>query len=99
MGRRHQKLLNIVVFDGLHTLDSLATTVLATEIVYRHTFDIAQFCHGNNRVFAWNQILHRDIEFVKTDRGSSVIAILFGYSQNLSADHAKKNLSVCENGF
>ncbi len=29
MGRRHQKLFDVVVLDGLHTLDALASAVLS----------------------------------------------------------------------
>ena len=99
MGRRHQKLLDVVVLDGLHALDSLAAAVLAAEVVNGHTFDIAQFRHGDDSILARNQILHREIVLIKADGSSSVIAVFFGYGQNLPADNAKKHLAVCEDGF
>ena len=36
----HKKVLNIVLLNGLHSLDALSATVLASEIVYVHTLDI-----------------------------------------------------------
>ena len=99
MGRRHQKLLDVVVLDGLHALDSLAAAVLAAEVVNGHTFDIAQFRHGDDGILARNQILHGEIVLIKANGSSSVIAVFFGYGQNLPADNAKKHLAVCEDGF
>ena len=41
MGRCHQQFIDIIVLDSLHTLDALAATVLASEVIYGHSFDIA----------------------------------------------------------
>ena len=99
MGRCHQKLLDIIILNGLHALDSLAAAVLAAEVVNCHTFDITQFCHGDDGILARNQILHGEIVLIKANGSSSVIAVFFGYGQNLPADNAKKYLAVCEDGF
>ena len=51
VGSSHHQILNVILIDGLHTLDSLAATVLAFEIIRGHTLDITKFCHGYNRIF------------------------------------------------
>lgn len=40
------QILDIVLIDGLHALDSFAATVLALEIVLGHSLDIAKLGHG-----------------------------------------------------
>ena len=48
------QILDIVLIDGLHTLDSFAATVLALEIVLGHSLDVAKFGHGNDSLIVWN---------------------------------------------
>ena len=72
----HQKIFNVIFFNGLHSLDSFSAAVLVLKIVHRHSLDIAEICHGNDRVVVGNQILDRHI-VVKTDLCSSVIPIFF----------------------
>ena len=80
MSRRHQQILNVILIDGLHSLDTSAAAVLCFEIIYGHTFDITETGHGNNSIFPRNQILHGDIQFVITDLTASVIAVFFSDS-------------------
>ena len=51
----HEKVLDIILLNGLHALDSLAASVLAPEIIYIHTLDVAQMGHGNDGVLVRNQ--------------------------------------------
>ena len=50
MVRGHEKILDEVLIDRLHSLDPLAAAVLALEIVHGHSLDVAEICHGNNSV-------------------------------------------------
>ena len=48
------QILDIILIDGLHTLDSFAAAVLALEIVLGHSLDIAKLSHGNDGLIVWN---------------------------------------------
>ena len=54
MRRRHQKVLYVIFFNRLHSFDSFTAAMLRLEIVHRHTFYIAETCHGNNRIIFRN---------------------------------------------
>ena len=90
MGCRHEKVLNIILLNGLHSLDALAAPVLGLEIIHRHALDIAKTGHGNYGIIPRNQILHIDIINVKSDLTSSVITVLFSSNHHFLFDHAKK---------
>ena len=90
---------DVIILQSLHSLNTFTTTILALECVHRHSLDISKFCHCNYDILARNQILHGEIVLIKADGSSSVIAVFFGYGQNLPADNAKKHLAVCEDGF
>ena len=75
MRMHHQKIFDIIIFDRLHSLDSLTTSVLCTEIINCHTLDIAKGCHGNDCIFSRYHIFHTDIEFIKSYFGSSVVTV------------------------
>ena len=45
MVRCHEKILDEVLIDGLHSLDSLSTAVLALEIVHGHSLDVSKIGH------------------------------------------------------
>ena len=94
---RHQKFLDVIVINGLHSLDSLAPAVLRTEIVKAHTLDISKLRHGNDGIGNRNQILHGNIIFVKTDGCSSVIPVLVGDQKNLLTDDAEQLFLVGKN--
>ena len=37
---RHKKVLNVILLNGLHSLNAFTSTVLTSEIVYVHTLDV-----------------------------------------------------------
>ena len=44
----HNQIFDIILIDGLHSLDSLTASVLAPKVVHGHSLDIAQLSHGND---------------------------------------------------
>lgn len=46
----HEQVLDIILLNGLHPLDALASAVLASEIIHIHTLDVPQMGHGNDGV-------------------------------------------------
>ena len=86
MVRGHEKILDEVLIDRLHSLDPLAAAVLALEIVHGHSLDVAEICHGNNSVIIGDQIFHGHI-IVEADLCPSVIPVLLGYHKDLFFDH------------
>ena len=94
----HQQFFDVVIFDGLHTLDALATAVLSLEIVNTHTFNITKFCHGDHNIFTRDQIFCRNIIHIKSNGSSSLITILICDFHDLCFDHAKQKIFVCQNG-
>ncbi len=94
MGGRHEHLHDIVILDRLHTLDSLAATVLALEIIGTHTLDVTDLCHGDNGICLRDQILHRHIILIITDLRSSIITVLVCNRKNFFSDYTKKQLLI-----
>ena len=97
MGGCHKHFHNIIILDGLHSLNSLTATVLTLKIIGSHALDIANFCHGNDRIGFRNQIFHGNIKLIVSDLGSSVIAIFICNFQNFCADNCKKFFLICKN--
>ena len=73
----HKHFHNIIILDGLHSLNSLTATVLTLEIVGSHALDIANLCHGNNRIGFRNQIFHGNIKLIVSDLGHRHIYLQF----------------------
>ena len=96
MRRRHEQLLNVIFIQFLHSLDSLASTVLTLEIIHRHPFDISHLCHGDHNIFFRNHIFHGNIELIIADTCSAVIAVLVGNDQDFFLDHTEKQFPVCK---
>ena len=82
VARCHEQLTDIIIFQRLHSLDSLSATVLTLERIHRHSLDVTKFCHGNHNIFPWNQIFHGNIKLVISDTGSSVISVFFRNHKN-----------------
>ena len=97
MGCGHQKILNIVLIDSLHSLDSLAAAVLALEIVAGHSLNIAKIGHGHNDIIIRDQILRRHIIFVISDGGPTVISVFISNEGDLLLDNTQKLLLICQN--
>ena len=87
---RHQKLLNVIIVNGLHAFDSLAATVLAAEVIHTHTLDVAKLRHGDDRIRHRNKILHGDIILIVADGASSLIAILLSNDHDLFLDDSQQ---------
>ena len=96
VGCRHQKILNIIFLDCLHSLDSLTATVLCAEIVRAHSFDVTKLCHCNNRIGYRDQVFHGNIILVKSDRCSSLIPVFLRNEKNLLPDDTEQLLLVCK---
>ena len=99
MGSRHQKFLDVIFIDRLHSLDSLATTVLGTEIIKAHSLDVAKFCHCDHSVGYRNEILHGNIILVKSDGSSSLITVFFCNQEDFLTDNTKEFFLICQNCF
>ena len=99
MGRCHQKFLDVIFIDCLHSLDSLAATVLGTEIIKAHSLDIAKFCHCDHSVGYRNEILHGNIILVKSDGSSSLITVFFCDQEDFLTDNTKEFFLICQNCF
>ena len=80
MSRRHQQILNVILIDGLHSLDTSAAAVLCFEIIYGHTLDITKAGHSDDSILPRDQILHGNIQFIITDLTASVIAVFLSDS-------------------
>ena len=89
VGGCHKHFHDIIILNGLHSLNSLASTVLAFEIIGSHALDIANFCHGNDRIGFRNQIFHGNIKLIKSDGCSSLISVFITDHKDLFFDHAK----------
>ena len=92
----HEKVLDIVLLNGLHALDSLAASVLAPEIIYIHTLDVAQMGHGNDGVLVRNQVLHGHI-IVISNGCAAVIPIFIRDNHNFIPDNGKELLLIRKN--
>ena len=88
VGGGHQKLFNIILFNGLHPFNALSAPVLAAEMINAHAFDVAKLCHGDDCIAPGDQILHGNVVFIITNGSSSVIPVFIGDCLNLLADHA-----------
>ena len=99
VGLGQQQILNIILIDGLHALDSLTASVLVFKIVHAHTFDIAKLGHSHNRILIRDQIFHGHIELIKTNGGLTVITIFIRNDQNLFADHTQQLFLICKDRF
>ena len=93
----HQKLFDIVIFNGLHSLDSASASVLAAEIIYGHPLNIAKLGHRNDSIFPWNQILCGKIIDIISDGSSSLIAVFVSDCKDFFPYNTKKEISVCKN--
>ena len=80
MRGRHQQIFDIILINGLHSLNTTTTAVLCLEIIYGHTLDITKAGHSDDSILPRDQILHGNIQFIITDLTASVIAVFFGNS-------------------
>src|SRR5699024_11086390 len=97
VGGGHQKLLDVIILNSLHALDTFAAQVLAAEIVDGHPLDITQVGHGDHGIYVGDHVLHGNIKFIEPDGGSSGIAVFFGNLQTCLTDYAKQHIPVCQN--
>ena len=91
------QLHNVVILDGLHSLDSLASAVLGPEIVSGHALDIAKLGESNDGMRNRDQVLGADIIIVKTDLCAAVITVLVGDLLHFLLHHGQKLLMVGQN--
>ena len=94
VGHGHEQLLDIIVLDGLHALDSLAAPVLGTEVVRGHPLDIAKLCHGDDGVYPRDHILSGNIKLVIADSGAAVVAIFVSDLLDLIPHDTQQHLAV-----
>ena len=97
MGSCHKQFLNIILINGLHSFNTFSASVLAFEGIHRHTLDISEFCHSDDRIFSWNQIFHGNIVYIKSDRGPSLIPIFVTDQNQLIFDHSQKKFFIGKN--
>ena len=92
----HKQLFYIVFIQSLHTLDTLAATILALESIVAHSLNVSHLGHGDHYIFSRDQILCRNVVFIKSDGCSSVISVFFRDHKDFFLNYAKQKLSVCE---
>ncbi len=91
----HEKVLNIVLLNGLHALDSLTSPVLAPEIIHVHALDITQMGHSNDGILVRNQVLHGHIVVISNGR-AAVIPVFIRDDHDLVPDNGKQLLLICK---
>ena len=96
MVRGHEQILDVIVLQGLHALDTLAATVLILEIIKSHTLDVALLGHSDNGILIGDDILHGNIVLVKADGCTSRIPVLGADSLNLISYYTEQDLLVAE---
>ena len=96
MGRRHEKVGDVVIFNRLHAAHAFAAAVLLPEMIHRHPFDISHLRRRDHDLLVGDQVLDRIIVFVKSDRRAPVVAVFFGNRQDLRSDRLQKKVSVRE---
>ena len=94
---RHHDVGDIIIFNGLHPLDTFSAAVLAVEIIRRHTFDITQLCRRNNRCFIRNQIFRRDIILIKSNFCPALVSVFFGNDLKFLFDDAAQLILIRQN--
>ena len=94
MGGRHKQILDVIILQCLHTLDALASAVLALEVVRSHSLNISKFGHCDHCILSRNQILCRNIVYIISDRSLSVVSVFLCNCKNFFPNHAKKKTSV-----
>ena len=99
MSHCHKQIFNIVFFDGLHTLDTLATAILSLKIVNRHSLDITEIGSGNNGISSWNQVFYIDIIFIVADFTSSVVTEFISNQSDFFLDYAQQKFFICKDCF
>ena len=97
VGIGHQKLIDIIVLDGFHSLDPMASPMLALEIIKAHTLDIAELRHRDHGIRTRDQILIIDLRIIEANRGSSFIPVLIRNLRKLLPDNAEKLLFIGKN--
>ena len=99
VGSCHKQLLDIIVIDRLHTFDTTTATMLRTEVIRTHTFDITKFCHGNDCICHRDQIFHGDVILIVSDGSTSVITIFCTDDHDFFFDHTKQFFLICQDCF
>ena len=76
-----------------------AATMLCTEVIRTHTFDITKFCHGNDCICHRDQIFHGDVILIVSDGSTSVITIFCTDDHDFFFDHTKQFFSSARIAF
>ena len=94
VGIRHQNLVDIIILQGLDSLDSPAAPVLAAEIIVAHPLDISQFRHRDDDVPALDQVLDSHIVGSEADLCPSLITEFVRDLKKFLLDHSQQHLLV-----
>ena len=97
MGGGHQQILDIVVLDGLHSLDALAAPVLGFEVVHRHALDVPHIRQGDYCILPGDQVLHGEICLVIAYLAAPVIAVFVGNFHDFLLDDPQQQFLVRQN--
>ena len=74
---RHQQFFYVVILQRLHSLDALAASVLALEVVQCHALDVAKLRHRDDHVAHPGSDPPVEISYSsQLDASSAVIAVL-----------------------
>ena len=99
MGVCHHQLCNAVFIQLRHTFNASATAVLTSEVIHGHTFNIPQLSHGNDCIFAFDQIFNGNFVIIHAQGCFSVITIFITDKLNFFADHAEKQFFIRKDCF
>ena len=91
---RHQDLVDIILLKSLYPLDSLASAVLAAEIVIAHPLDITELCNRDDHVLLLDQIFRIKIIHVYADLRPAVVPVFIGNNDQFLPDHSKKKVLI-----
>ena len=93
---RHEEILDVIIFNRLHSLNAASATVLRTEIIRRHPLHVTDICHRDHGIFIRDQIFHGNVILIVSDGGTTVIAVLVSDQLNLFTDDAKQLFLICK---
>ena len=90
----HHQFDDDILIKLCHALDTTAAAVLAAEVIHGHALDITHLSQGNNRIFALDQVLVKDLLIIDTNAGSSVIAVFITDHRDFIPDDTEKYLFI-----
>ena len=96
VGCGHEEILYIVILNGGHSLDSLASAVLSLEVIDAHPLYIAESGHRYNGILMRNHLFIGDIIDIITEVCMSLITVFISSLSDFLLDHTQKKSFICK---